>query len=48
VYEIKTSSSVGCVKEIEFILTSRFDEILKILGITSVPFEANSVSFPLS
>ena len=45
---MKTSSSVGCVKDIELILMSSFEEIWKISGITSVPFEVKRVSLESS
>ena len=45
---MKTSSSVGWVKEIELIFIPIFEEIWKILGITSVPFEVKRVNFELS
>ena len=45
---MKTSSSVGCVRDMVVILIPSFDEIWKILGITSVPLEVKRVNFESS
>ena len=43
VYEMKTSSSDGWVKDIDFILIPRLDENWNIFGITSVPLDEKTV-----
>ena len=45
---MKTSSSVGWVKEIDLILIPSSEDIWKIWGITSVPFEVKRVNFESS
>ena len=45
---MKTSSKVGCVKEIVVILIPRSEDIWKIFGITSVPLEVKRVNFESS